>query len=220
MQISWPSACFVFFFFNDTATTEIYTLSLHDALPICGGRMRAVPYASAPNRPFDSRGARLQAGEPLLRPAGPQYGAGPGRRHPPRPSRRRRVQNRAALGPRPAHLLPARRAHDGSAAGCPGAQELRESQVPVVGSQHRDRSVQLAERVAEAGRPELPPVPVVPTGRLRGGGGPSAATPDLRPRLPCPRNGEERPIVPPGLVLDCQVFSGGACQGFSPQNLG
>src|SRR5260370_41040291 len=27
--------CFFFFFFNDTATTEIYTLSLHDALPIC-----------------------------------------------------------------------------------------------------------------------------------------------------------------------------------------
>src|SRR5258708_15855235 len=26
---------FDFFFFNDTATTEIYTLSLHDALPIC-----------------------------------------------------------------------------------------------------------------------------------------------------------------------------------------
>src|SRR5258708_24459900 len=26
-----------FFFFNDTATTEIYTLSLHDALPILGG---------------------------------------------------------------------------------------------------------------------------------------------------------------------------------------
>src|SRR2546429_7223592 len=26
-----------FFFFNDTATTEIYTLSLHDALPICIG---------------------------------------------------------------------------------------------------------------------------------------------------------------------------------------
>src|SRR2546421_12833460 len=29
------SSFFVFFFFNDTATTEIYTLSLHDALPIC-----------------------------------------------------------------------------------------------------------------------------------------------------------------------------------------
>src|SRR5437588_11516069 len=26
---------FLLFFFNDTATTEIYTLSLHDALPIC-----------------------------------------------------------------------------------------------------------------------------------------------------------------------------------------
>src|SRR5258706_3862055 len=29
------SCLFIFFFFNDTATTEIYTLSLHDALPIC-----------------------------------------------------------------------------------------------------------------------------------------------------------------------------------------
>src|SRR2546429_809678 len=29
-----PSLFFLFFFFNDTATTEIYTLSLHDALPI------------------------------------------------------------------------------------------------------------------------------------------------------------------------------------------
>src|SRR5256885_8139533 len=31
-----PSIC-ASFFFNDTATTEIYTLSLHDALPICIG---------------------------------------------------------------------------------------------------------------------------------------------------------------------------------------
>src|SRR3712207_8386784 len=31
---------FTLFFFNDTATTEIYTLSLHDALPICArGRL-------------------------------------------------------------------------------------------------------------------------------------------------------------------------------------
>src|SRR2546426_8400095 len=29
-----------FFFFNDTATTEIYTLSLHDALPVSGSRRR------------------------------------------------------------------------------------------------------------------------------------------------------------------------------------
>src|SRR5256885_12929755 len=31
---------FFFFFFNDTATTEIYTLSLHDALPISRGQPR------------------------------------------------------------------------------------------------------------------------------------------------------------------------------------
>src|SRR2546422_6984637 len=30
-----PVSSYIFFFFNDTATTEIYTLSLHDALPIC-----------------------------------------------------------------------------------------------------------------------------------------------------------------------------------------
>src|SRR5215216_8026799 len=39
---------FFFFFFNDTATTEIYTLSLHDALPICTYRPgRSSPTARA-----------------------------------------------------------------------------------------------------------------------------------------------------------------------------
>src|SRR5260221_13173248 len=33
----------LFFFFNDTATTEIYTLSLHDALPISAHAARAPP---------------------------------------------------------------------------------------------------------------------------------------------------------------------------------
>src|SRR5437899_1414467 len=75
------------------------------SLLLRGGRMRAVSYASAPNGRLDGRGARLQAGEPLLRPAGPQHGARPGRRRPPGPSGRRRVQDRAALGPRPAYLL-------------------------------------------------------------------------------------------------------------------
>src|SRR2546430_12513990 len=36
-QVSSKRIEFVFFFFNDTATTEIYTLSLHDALPIFAG---------------------------------------------------------------------------------------------------------------------------------------------------------------------------------------
>src|SRR6266568_7583887 len=34
-----------FFFFNDTATTEIYTLSLHDALPIRPRRKRSITSA-------------------------------------------------------------------------------------------------------------------------------------------------------------------------------
>src|SRR3712207_7655404 len=37
MLLDEEGACVVFFFFNDTATTEIYTLSLHDALPIWMG---------------------------------------------------------------------------------------------------------------------------------------------------------------------------------------
>src|SRR5205807_8174870 len=36
-----PSSSSMFFFFNDTATTEIYTLSLHDALPISAGPPRS-----------------------------------------------------------------------------------------------------------------------------------------------------------------------------------
>src|SRR3712207_9158344 len=42
---------FLFFFFNDTATTEIYTLSLHDALPIwspCG--RAAAPWSGSRGR--------------------------------------------------------------------------------------------------------------------------------------------------------------------------
>src|SRR6266704_7125169 len=37
LYLSTSIFCFFFFFFNDTATTEIYTLSLHDALPILRG---------------------------------------------------------------------------------------------------------------------------------------------------------------------------------------
>src|SRR3954465_16089219 len=40
---SRPSVCL--FFFNDTATTEIYTLSLHDALPICSSARPSRPPA-------------------------------------------------------------------------------------------------------------------------------------------------------------------------------
>src|SRR5712664_4942657 len=38
---------FLFFFFNDTATTEIYTLSLHDALPIYAAHADAQDHQGA-----------------------------------------------------------------------------------------------------------------------------------------------------------------------------
>src|SRR3712207_9463319 len=44
-------SCSALFFFNDTATTEIYTLSLHDALPICD----VDPSAAAAARLRDTR---------------------------------------------------------------------------------------------------------------------------------------------------------------------
>src|SRR2546430_16661353 len=37
-----PTQATLFFFFNDTATTEIFTLSLHDALPISNIQLNAV----------------------------------------------------------------------------------------------------------------------------------------------------------------------------------
>src|SRR5215204_7780790 len=46
---------FVFFFFNDTATTEIYTLSLHDALPISGWYCTVQPGTSFRTSPSTVR---------------------------------------------------------------------------------------------------------------------------------------------------------------------
>src|SRR5215471_20971496 len=45
----------VFFFFNDTATTEIYTLSLHDALPIAPSSTTCEPPAPRPRRSHSTR---------------------------------------------------------------------------------------------------------------------------------------------------------------------
>src|SRR3712207_53225 len=53
---------FLFFFFNDTATTEIYTLSLHDALPIYRWEFLPAPLASSrlfELAPVEFRGLRL-----------------------------------------------------------------------------------------------------------------------------------------------------------------
>src|ERR1039457_6331317 len=50
-----------FFFFNDTATTEIYTLSLHDALPIAGIEIH--PGATIGRRFFIDHGMGVVIGE-------------------------------------------------------------------------------------------------------------------------------------------------------------
>src|SRR3712207_8329395 len=68
------------FFFNDTATTEIYTLSLHDALPISGCTGWGVPRAGYPTRGpvVRSRAARRRARPPSRRgrPDGRRRGSG------------------------------------------------------------------------------------------------------------------------------------------------
>src|SRR2546422_2696081 len=61
----------MFFFFNDTATTEIYTLSLHDALPISwtlhrasAGGARPIPSSAGRayhHRPRDRKSTRLNS---------------------------------------------------------------------------------------------------------------------------------------------------------------
>src|SRR5574342_435218 len=57
---------FFFFFFNDTATTEIYTLSLHDALPIyaCSQKCHSavlLPGSSVSAKPSDRKSTRLNS---------------------------------------------------------------------------------------------------------------------------------------------------------------
>src|SRR5471030_3460979 len=59
-------SCCLFFFFNDTATTEIYTLSLHDALPICfsgaGQSLTALGWTPlVPARTIDRKSTRLNS---------------------------------------------------------------------------------------------------------------------------------------------------------------
>src|SRR6266496_5357597 len=54
--------CFFFFFFNDTATTEIYTLSLHDALPISPDWTGATTWcATPPSSGRDRKSTRLNS---------------------------------------------------------------------------------------------------------------------------------------------------------------
>src|SRR2546430_5999876 len=56
---------FTFFFFNDTATTEIYTLSLHDALPICIAHRQAQEFTESQNKLREAE-QLARASHPLL----------------------------------------------------------------------------------------------------------------------------------------------------------
>src|SRR2546422_9642250 len=107
-----------FFFFNDTATTEIYTLSLHDALPICALAHRRVG--------CDRRGCR-RAGAGGVQRGGERADAGGGalrgrERDPGDASaaaaRAARGADPTGLGPRPPTV---RRAAGGRARGSAGA---------------------------------------------------------------------------------------------------
>src|SRR5256885_10770618 len=83
-----------FFFFNDTATTEIYPLSLHDALPIFRG-----PAAGDQRRPRRGRGHGHRG-----RSAGRPAGRGPADRR--RTQRRgRREQDRKSTRLNSSHLV-------------------------------------------------------------------------------------------------------------------
>src|SRR5215216_7076505 len=66
VAVSWVV---FFFFFNDTATTEIYTLSLHDALPI--SRWRPPPASAARpwrpgSAPRDRKSTRLNSSHQII----------------------------------------------------------------------------------------------------------------------------------------------------------
>src|SRR5258708_38244872 len=108
-----PAAYYAFFFFNDTATTEIYTLSLHDALPIFCRSARGARARRGAGRA--GRGAELRV-LPVARPT-------PGRRAhlhgvPGPPAALQQQRDRADLGL--VELPPVRRAGDAADGRGPG----------------------------------------------------------------------------------------------------
>src|SRR5687768_18216708 len=74
MHCTFAQLFFLLFFFNDPATTEIYTLSLHDALPISPGRP-VVHHPARHERPMAGDPARCAGRRRLRRTAGATAGA-------------------------------------------------------------------------------------------------------------------------------------------------
>src|SRR5436305_13181444 len=108
---------FYFFFFTDPATTDIYTLSLHDALPIWLARRGRPRAGRVPAAPSWLRGGRWRARED-------------GRRLGCRPRPRARglgsdLRRAAAAGCPPPHGCPPGAARDHEARGAPGGARRR-----------------------------------------------------------------------------------------------
>src|SRR6267142_6970905 len=132
---------FFFFFFNDTATTEIYTLSLHDALPIsrppdaappAGVRRRVEharrgPFGVAPR--LRARAARAPLRRQVLLRRGPQGEAGGADRAPRAPHLHGQAGHRAGARRAPARAvaLAARGDRQGRAGGAaPGGRAVQD----------------------------------------------------------------------------------------------
>src|SRR2546425_9656945 len=137
------SPFFTFFFFNDTATTEIYTISLHDALPISHGQ--GEPGAASDVEPQGLVLAEMHRGFP--RAGGPR-----------RAQRRQAVRRRAAdAGHRAgaacrAHAAPPGRAVRRARAGGGAADPEDPARAQGGGNGHAARRAEPALRPL-AGRP-------------------------------------------------------------------
>src|SRR2546425_12313933 len=91
-----------FFFFNDTATTEIYTLSLHDALPISRGRSSQellLPRCPAPHAGCGARGARRRVPTRLTASTRPRARPPLRGRFPPKPAAQQALTRPDGPGP-------------------------------------------------------------------------------------------------------------------------
>src|SRR5437773_6426103 len=179
-----PFICFFFFFFTDTAPPEIYTLSLHDALPISRGRQRRHQLAGARPRRASRHAHRLPA--PALPIRGPRGGRGPARES-------HGDQAVSLLLPRPGAHQPARW-------GCEGARAPR---LPLRGSERglagapAGHPLRDGRDVAALRAARRRPAP----GGGRGGARAPAARAAHHPGLPGTGRRPIRPTIPGRAVL-------------------
>src|SRR5689334_23513844 len=146
LYLSSPSLVDLFFFFNDTATTEIYTLSLHDALPISRSERRLLGVSRPAGRlgehlgrlRDDHLGAVRQLVAQRLRPGREGAVAPP---HPARPG----DLGDSAGGAVPGALAPEPRLDSSAATRHRAARGLHDRDSPPERGHDRDRAGRLRE---------------------------------------------------------------------------